>query len=483
MEIRDYYDNVVLRVVDNKCYDRNGTWVYVMEGDYICNAAGKWMFVVRGDRVYDTQGNWVYKVHQDRRYDMPAPPRHTANPSASYADDTPVAPRHTASSPASYANDTPAVPRQAVSPPASYTHDAPVAPRQTSDTFSQRAQTVPVNGPRYHHTAAHTGGLMGNKRLIWLAGLVPIVILIIVIIAVTGNNDDMTSGIANAGESNIYNGYQGYSPGQQTENHEAGSGQTEYNGYGEYSPGDHGGYHEAPHESTVNAAGVTAEAFSALRFGMRIDEVKNIIGVSPISETTTDLMGIATTLIMWSGYGFSSISVTFTDGYASLLMQIGLDSAPQPGSYGVTHEAFAQIRNGMSFHEVSRIIGVLPTSMLEVEAFGIVSTTILWGLEDFATITVTFTNDNATSTMQMGLDAPAYAVNNSRGINMYAFVRITTGMSIDEVRYILSQDPVSEIPIEMFGVTTTTIMWMYGMASITVTFTDGYVFSSMQLGL
>ena len=71
MELRDYKDTVVLHVDGDKCYDINGTWVYVRKGDYICNAAGNWVYVIRGDRVYDTQGNWIYKIHQASRYVMP----------------------------------------------------------------------------------------------------------------------------------------------------------------------------------------------------------------------------------------------------------------------------------------------------------------------------------------------------------------------------------------------------------------------------
>ena len=73
MEFRDYYDNVVLRVVDNKCYNTNGTWVYVKNGDYICNTAGNWEYVIRGTRVYDARDNWVFNVHQSHIYDIPGP--------------------------------------------------------------------------------------------------------------------------------------------------------------------------------------------------------------------------------------------------------------------------------------------------------------------------------------------------------------------------------------------------------------------------
>ena len=66
MEFKDYHNNVVLRIVGDKCYDPSGTWAYVRNGDYICNATGHWVYEIRDDRVYDTQGNWVYKVSADQ---------------------------------------------------------------------------------------------------------------------------------------------------------------------------------------------------------------------------------------------------------------------------------------------------------------------------------------------------------------------------------------------------------------------------------
>ena len=74
----------------------------------------------------------------------------------------------------------------------------------------------------------------------------------------------------------------------------------------------------------ANAGGVNAETFALLRNGMSINEVQEIIGVTPTSETTTELLGITSTTIMWVGRSFSSITVMFTDGYATIITQMGL---------------------------------------------------------------------------------------------------------------------------------------------------------------
>ena len=127
--------------------------------------------------------------------------------------------------------------------------------------------------------------------------------------------------------------------------------------------------------------GVTAETFRALRIGMTPDEVIDLIGTEPFSESTTEFMGTTTTLMMWSAGFVNSISVTFTDGHASWLMQVGLDTAPEQGTFGVTHDAFSQIRNGKNVDAVQAIIGVLPNSIMEVEFLGTTTTTIMWGDE------------------------------------------------------------------------------------------------------
>lgn len=77
-------------------------------------------------------------------------------------------------------------------------------------------------------------------------------------------------------------------------------------------------------DSINGTGGVTAESYARLKNGMSIDEVQEIIGVAPLSETTTELFGITSTTIMWMGSGFSTITVMFTNGRATLISQIGL---------------------------------------------------------------------------------------------------------------------------------------------------------------
>jgi len=165
-----------------------------------------------------------------------------------------------------------------------------------------------------------------------------------------------------------------------------------------------------PEAPQPRALGVTGEAFALLRNGMSIAEVQEIIGVTPFSETNTEMLGTTTTIIMWVGSGFSSITVMFTNGSASSISQMGLQVEPHQGEApptiaagGVNAETFALLRNGMSISEVQEIIGVAPSSESTTELLGTTTTMIMWIGSGFSSITVIFTNGYASSISQMGL--------------------------------------------------------------------------------
>ncbi|MCL2406007.1 MAG: hypothetical protein FWC92_10770 [Defluviitaleaceae bacterium] len=63
-ELRDYNGNITFRIVDEKCYDTNNTWLFTKHDGNLYDATGRWRYEIHGDRVYDTNGNWVYTVHQ-----------------------------------------------------------------------------------------------------------------------------------------------------------------------------------------------------------------------------------------------------------------------------------------------------------------------------------------------------------------------------------------------------------------------------------
>ena len=87
MELRDYYGNVAFHIVGDRCYDVYNRLVYVLRGNYLCDASGNWQLAIHGDRVYDTQNNWVYIIQQVQNhaaYNQPAQ-QNTYNPPPSPA--------------------------------------------------------------------------------------------------------------------------------------------------------------------------------------------------------------------------------------------------------------------------------------------------------------------------------------------------------------------------------------------------------------
>ena len=83
-------------------------------------------------------------------------------------------------------------------------------------------------------------------------------------------------------------------------------------------------------EIPANVGGVNAETFAFIRDGMSIDEVQELIGAVPASETNTEMAGITSTIIMWTE-GLTTITVGFTNGFvtSTQIMTMG-DGAVTP---------------------------------------------------------------------------------------------------------------------------------------------------------
>lgn len=133
MVFRDNNGNVVFRIVDNKIYDPGGTWVYVKNGDYICNSDGNWVYVIREDKVYDTEDNWVFNICQEEDLHL--------------SHDTPPV-----SHPPTVAHTTPPTPP---------TRSHPVTPPAARS--SSVARTTPATRPLPKHTKVRMSSM--NKRI------------------------------------------------------------------------------------------------------------------------------------------------------------------------------------------------------------------------------------------------------------------------------------------------------------------------------
>jgi len=137
-----------------------------------------------------------------------------------------------------------------------------------------------------------------------------------------------------------------------------------------------------------------------LNLGISIDEAVGLLG-NPTSETTMDLLGTDTTTMVWMEInlsGSSSTTITFSDGYATSIMESIANR-----SRDVTSDDFAELSSGMTESEVYELIGA-PYSVMVMDLLGTESTTVSWINDDFSIITISFTNGVVSSLSQVGLD-------------------------------------------------------------------------------
>lgn len=160
-------------------------------------------------------------------------------------------------------------------------------------------------------------------------------------------------------------------------------------------------------DDSISYGGVNAYTFALIRNGMSMDEVRDIIGVDPTSETTSELFGITTTLSMWleNPLSLSSISIMLIDGYVTSTTQMELpaNSLTSASAGGVNMDTFVSIQTGMSIEQVNNLVGTEPDSETTSEVFGITTTMATWMNSTFDTMTITFKDGYVSSTSQIGL--------------------------------------------------------------------------------
>lgn len=151
-----------------------------------------------------------------------------------------------------------------------------------------------------------------------------------------------------------------------------------------------------------DSLGVTMSAFGALRPGMSTADVVRIIGRAGQEISRAQAMGSTTTSYRWSDDGMRSIIATLQDDKLISASQIALPA----GSRGApaTLARFNQLRPGMSFAEVSQVMGPDGVPVSFTSLMGTVSFTVSWpGQTPGSTAVVTFSDGKVLSSMQAGL--------------------------------------------------------------------------------
>lgn len=95
--------------------------------------------------------------------------------------------------------------------------------------------------------------------------------------------------------------------------------------------------------------------------------------------------------------GGASTTVTFSDGYATSIMETSADSN------NVSMADYNQISIGMTEAGVYEVLGA-PYSVMVMEILGTTSTTVSWINSDFSSIAITFTDGVVSLSVQSNLD-------------------------------------------------------------------------------
>ena len=94
-------------------------------------------------------------------------------------------------------------------------------------------------------------------------------------------------------------------------------------------------------ERPADIGGINAETFAFIKDGMSIDQVRELIGVEPTGESTSEMLGVVTTGITWTDGWQTTITVIFTDGYvtSSQILSLGDGTADAGVGQGAVGDA------------------------------------------------------------------------------------------------------------------------------------------------
>ena len=83
---------------------------------------------------------------------------------------------------------------------------------------------------------------------------------------------------------------------------------------------------QTPPATTTGATGgaVTLANFNRIQNGMSRSEVNGILGSAGETQASSEFMGTTMEVVTWSGANFAVVSITFTNGSVTAMVQVGL---------------------------------------------------------------------------------------------------------------------------------------------------------------
>lgn len=150
-------------------------------------------------------------------------------------------------------------------------------------------------------------------------------------------------------------------------------------------------------ETTKEASKITYENFLNIKMGSTLADVEALLGKG--SElSSSEVSGIKTIIYQWNGSGLSNMNVTIQNDEVAGKAQLGL----KDGNENVTLDKYNQVKEGMSFEEVTAILGegelMSQTKILDME-----SIMYTWANSDGSNMNCTFTGDKMQMKAQFNL--------------------------------------------------------------------------------
>lgn len=155
--------------------------------------------------------------------------------------------------------------------------------------------------------------------------------------------------------------------------------------------------------STSGSGDLTLDNFNKMKTGMSYDEVVKILGSSG-SETSSSSVGkYELKSYKWEGDKFIRIYANFRNDEMRSKSQSGLGGSASSGSADISKAKYDQIKNGMSYDEVKKIVGSdgeqRSSSSIGKSSYMSYS----WKGAKFSRISVRFKDDKVTGKSQSGL--------------------------------------------------------------------------------
>ncbi len=157
--------------------------------------------------------------------------------------------------------------------------------------------------------------------------------------------------------------------------------------------------------SSSDSGGLTMENYEKIKNGMTYEEVTELLG-SKGEETRSSTIGkIELKSYKWEGDNYKRIYVNFRDNKVNSKTQSGLsgNAVTKDGGADITMDKYNQIKNGMSYEEIVKIIGSEGEQSSNSKIGNVEISSYRWKGPNYSNIFATFKDNKLTSKSQNGL--------------------------------------------------------------------------------